>query len=232
MEDDKVLEPAIVDNKVLDEDGICRTLYPAKIRFTYEGFQKCRDKFRYLENYVDGYYHYNREKFDNDLGGEIPFAKWAIRMLAHAFYDYNRQRNTEIMPSLEKSFGIEPFDANKRKKEFAAQAKLYYFSELNMIRMYCKLKLVDASHAAWKLLQHDLVKNPWRFYKFKASHKSLLDAYYREYPQEVFIQWVAETALEYSDYGPFEEMQKDYLAWITEEVPEVGAYIRRKMKSK
>lgn len=220
-----------IEDRIIDEDGICRCFYNTNERFSKEGYEQSKDKFRYLHYFCTGYVHYNRGRL-RDAADDMPFPKWAINALFESFQRYNEESNTRPDPSLDRAFGVTPIDVAKRKRQMARWGKGYFFDILNAARMYCDLKITDAAHVAWKVLENVRKEQPWRYGNLRASQKSLLDNYYREFPQAVFIRWVADNAAEDSKSGPFEDHQKDFIDWIDTTLPDVGVFIKRKMRLK
>ena len=220
-----------IEDRIIDDDGICRCYASTGERFNREGYELSKDKFRYLHYFCTGYFLYNRGRY-RDESEDMPFPKWAIRALYDSFTRYNEESNTRPDPSLERAFGVAPIDVAKRKRQMATHGKRYFFDILNAARMYCDLKIVDAAHVAWKVLENAKEERPWRYGNLRASQKSLLDNYYREFPQYEFIRWVADNAAEDSKSGPFEDHQKDFIDWIDTTLPDVGVFIKRKMRLK
>lgn len=92
------------------------------------------------------------------------------------------------------------------------------------------MNIKDAATATWKIVYWYEENNPGMFYKFNASPESMLDAYYRAYPQHEFIQWVVKESQ--SGKGESKRGAEYWMDWLEKKVPEASTFIKRKMRLK
>lgn len=214
----------------VNEDGICKHFFEES-QLSESDYHEAENKFLILTSFFRSFLNCNPDYLKDCSSGTVPVPKWVFKAVAEAF-EYHFQKKEmehELSFTLDDAFGLSDEDKQETIKKLYSRNRQAFYFDVNSIRMYFGLKIKDAATAAWKILEWRKVKNPWVFYNFTASMETLLDAYYRKYPQQEFFQWIAQRPQ--SD-EPFEARRDNHLIWIEKRVPEAATYIKRKMRLK
>ena len=223
------VRPSACKKRDITEEGLC-SYFSSECVGDYEEYQKAEDKYLYVTGFFRSYLQCNAENLEDCSSGSVTVPKWAFKAVAEAFEYYFQRREMEhdLDTTLDDAFGrIENKQETIRKLH--ARYKDIFFMWVNRIRMQFGLNVKDATTAAWKIVAYEKEKHPVFFYNFNASPESMLDAYYRAYPQHVFIQWVVEQSQRKNAAKYNADFWMDHLK---KQVPEAATYIKRKMKQK
>lgn len=130
--------------------------------------------------------------------------------------------------TLDDAFGISGESKQEKMRQLYARNRDIFFMWVNRIRMCYDLNVKDSLTATWKIVDWHKAENPGVFYNFNSSPESMLDAYYRAYPQHAFIQWVEQSQRKKAT----ERCADFWMEWLEKRVPEAAVYIKRKIKLK
>lgn len=203
-------------------------------KFTSEDYKVDGESFKYLTSFYQSLLKDAPGLFD-DIDGNIRIPKWAVKAVADAFETYNQQKNIEhnLDMTLEEAFRVPSESKQETIKKLQSKNKDKFFFRVNCIRMYFFLNVSDSVTAAWKIVQWQKDNKPGFFYNFKASQKSMLDAYHRAYPQPFFMEWMMEWGRDLTESKVSgETFRESYMKWIEKNVPEAATFIKRKMRPK
>jgi len=211
----------------IGEDGFCRHFFE-DIEEHEKIYRENGEGFLILSGLFRSYLKCNPGLFD-DSSGMVPVPKWALKIVAEAFEKHYQKKEVEhdLNVTLDDVFGISGENKQETMRKLYARNKEIYFRWLNRVRMYFGLNIKDAATATGKIVEWYKNDYPGMFFNFNASKETMLDAYYRAYPQHEFIQWVAK---ESKSEQSFEQLRDHWQAWLEKRVPEAATYIKRKMK--
>lgn len=202
--------------------------------FNASEYQKAENKFHFLAEYFRWFQSCSVDYFEGstvDSDDMVPVPKWAFKAVAEAFWRHHKLVEVEhnLDSTLDDAFGVIKQGKQESIKKLYARNKEEYFRWLNRIRMHFGLNIKDAATATWKVIVFLKEVRPGSFYNFNASPESMLDSYYREFPQQVFIQWVVResqsTQIRFCD-------DRYWMEFIERIAPDAATFIKRKMKLK
>lgn len=214
----------------VNEDGICKHYFDEN-PYSDEEYNKAKDKFMFLSTYFRSYISCNADRFADSGSGAIEVPKWAFMAIGEGFEKHFQLREVEhnLDATLDDAFGINVEGKQETIRKLYARNKNMFCMWVNRIRMSFGLNVKDAATATWKVVAYFKEEHPGFFYNFNASQESMLDAYYRAYPQHVFIQWVVEQS---QRKNAAERGADFWMDWFEKRVPEAAAFIKRKIKHK
>lgn len=228
MADDK---PKIKCTKrEVNDDGVCKHYFDDD-PYSDELYQKSEDKFLFMSGFFRSYMTCNTDNLADCSNGSIAVPKWAFKAVAEGFERHFQLREVEhdLDATLDDAFGISGESKQETIRKLYARNKHVFFMWVNRIRMCFGLNVKDSLTATWKIVDWYKAENPGLFYNFNASPESMLDAYYRAYPQHAFIQWVVEQ----SQRKKAAERGADFwLEWLEKRIPDAATYIKRKTRQK
>jgi hypothetical protein len=131
--------------------------------------------------------------------------------------------------TLNDAFGVSSEGKQETIRKLYARSKDVFYLWVNRIRMHFGLNIKDAATATWKVIGYLREVRPDLFYNFNSSIESMLDAYYRAYPQHEFIQWVIKES-QTENNGVFGA--EDCMYFLERNVPDAATFIKRKMRLK
>ncbi len=201
-------------------------------KYTAEDYKNEGENFKYLSSFYQALLSDVPGLLD-ETDGNIRVPKWAVKAVAEAFQRYAHRTDIEhdLEATLEESFGIQSESKKETIKKLQQRNKKRFLDRVNMVRMVFGLNVNDAVAVTWKIVQWQKNNKPGFYYNFRASQKSMLDAYHRAYPLPTFMEWVQEWSqlLGYAKTD-FESFKAKYLKWIEERVPEAATFIKRKIR--
>jgi hypothetical protein len=215
----------------VNEDGVCKHFFDDAEPFSDEQYQKADDKFLFVSGFFRSYLSCNADCLTDCANGSIAVPKWAFKAAAEGFERHFQLREVDhdLDATLDDAFGISGESKQDKMRKLYARNKDIFFMWANRIRMCYGLNVKDALTATWKIVDWYKTENPGLFYNFNASPESMLDAYYRAYPQHLFIQWVVEQS---QRKNAAERGADFWMDWFEKRVPETSTYIKRKMRLK
>lgn len=213
-----------------NDEGIC-TRYYNGCTGSYEDYLQAKNKYVFVTDFFRSYLSCNAENLEDCSNGTVSVPKWAFKAVADAFerHFWLREIEYELDFTLDDAFGISGESKQEKIRKLHARNKDIFFTWVNRLRMCFGLNVKDSLTATWKIVDWYKRERPELFFNFNASPESMLDAYYRTYPQHAFIQWVVEQ----SQLKDTEELSADFwMEWFEKRLPEAASFIKRKMKQK